>query len=94
MATVLPTAERGLEATRISVEPPSALPMPSSRRPYGPGDTIDGKYELESLLGKGGMGEVWLARNTTLGVRRALKLIRTRRGEGYTLTARGTDADD
>jgi serine/threonine protein kinase len=80
MATVLPTAERGLEATRISVEPPSALPMPSSRRPYGPGDNIDGKYELESLLGKGGMGEVWTARNTTLGVRRALKLIRTDAG--------------
>src|SRR5688572_19600060 len=80
MATVLPTAERGLEATRISVEPPSELPMPSSRRPYGPGDNIDGKYELESLLGKGGMGEVWTARNTTLGVRRALKLIRTDAG--------------
>jgi len=80
MATVLPTAERGLETTRISVEPPSALPTPSSRRPYGPGDSIDGKYELESLLGKGGMGEVWTARNTTLGVRRALKLIRTDAG--------------
>jgi serine/threonine-protein kinase len=92
MATSLPKAELGVEmkATRISVEPPSQLPMapsdlpmpsselptPSSRRPYGPGDIIDGKYELEALLGKGGMGEVWTARNTTLDVRRAVKLIR------------------
>jgi serine/threonine-protein kinase len=64
-----------LEATRVSVEPPSQLVLPPSRRPYGPGDVIDGKYELESLLGKGGMGEVWTARNATLDVRRAVKLI-------------------
>jgi serine/threonine protein kinase len=82
MDTVLPKAERGveLEATRISVEPPSELCMPRSRRPYGPGDVIDGKYELEALLGRGGMGEVWTARNATLGVRRAIKLIRTDAG--------------
>ena len=82
MATVLPNAERGpeLQATRISVEPPNELPMPASRRPYGPGDSIDGKYELESLLGKGGMGEVWTAHNVTLNVRRAVKLIRTDTG--------------
>jgi eukaryotic-like serine/threonine-protein kinase len=78
MATVLPKAERGLEmqATRVSMEPPNELVSPPSRRPYGPGDVIDGKYELESLLGRGGMGEVWTARNTTLDVRRAVKLIR------------------
>src|SRR5262245_65724933 len=82
-----------MKATRISVEPPSQLPMPpselpvppselptSSRRPYGPGDIIDGKYELESLLGKGAMGEVWTARNSTLDVRRAVKLIRADTG--------------
>jgi serine/threonine protein kinase len=82
MDTVLPKAERGVElaATRISVEPPSELRMPRSRRPYGPGDVIDGKYELEALLGRGGMGEVWTARNATLDVRRAIKLIRTDAG--------------
>jgi eukaryotic-like serine/threonine-protein kinase len=83
MDTVLPKVERGVElaATRISVQPPSELPMPpGSRRPYGPGDVIDGKYELEALLGRGGMGEVWTARNATLDVRRAIKLIRTDAG--------------
>jgi serine/threonine protein kinase len=82
MDTVPPKAERGVElsTTRISVEPATVLPMSSSRRPYGPGDVIDGKYELEALLGRGGMGEVWTARNATLDVRRAVKLIRTDAG--------------
>jgi eukaryotic-like serine/threonine-protein kinase len=82
MDTVLPKAERAVEmqATRISVDPPSELPQPSSRRPYRPGDVIDGKYELEALLGRGGMGEVWTAHNATLGVRRAVKLIRADAG--------------
>ncbi len=81
MATVLPT-DRGaeLQSTRISGEPPAELPAASSRRAYGPGDCIDGKYLLESLLGQGGMGEVWTARNETLGVRRAVKLIRADAG--------------
>jgi serine/threonine-protein kinase len=83
MATVLPKADdRGMDMqdTRISAEPLDELPMPPSRRPYGPGDLIDGKYELEALLGRGGMGEVWTARNETLGVRRAVKLIRADAG--------------
>jgi serine/threonine protein kinase len=82
MDTVPPKAERGIEmqATRISVEPSNVLPNSSVRRPYGPGDVIDGKYELEALLGRGGMGEVWTARNATLDVRRAVKLIRTDAG--------------
>src|SRR5688572_12176731 len=82
MATVLPKAERGLEMqdTRISVEPLAELPPLPSRRAYGAGDTIDGKYQLEALLGQGGMGEVWTARNDTLGVRRAVKLIRSDSG--------------
>jgi eukaryotic-like serine/threonine-protein kinase len=83
MATVLPKADdRGMDMqdTRISSEPLDELPMPPSRRPYGPGDLIDGKYELEALLGRGGMGEVWTAKNETLGVRRAVKLIRADAG--------------
>jgi eukaryotic-like serine/threonine-protein kinase len=88
MDTVLPKAEGSvqLQTTRISAEPRAELPVSSQRRPYGPGDVIDGKYELEALLGKGGMGEVWTARNTLLDVRRAVKLIR-----GDTGSADGTD---
>jgi eukaryotic-like serine/threonine-protein kinase len=43
---------------------------------YAPGDLIADKYRLTSLLGEGGMGSVWLARNQTLHVDVALKLIR------------------
>ena len=34
-----------------------------------------GKYELIDLLGKGGLGEVWKARDTELGRPVALKLL-------------------
>jgi serine/threonine protein kinase len=86
MDTVLPKAERGvaLSTTRVPVEPPTELLTSSPRRAYGPGDVIDGKYELEALLGKGGMGEVWTAHNATLNVRRAVKLIRADAGADST----------
>jgi len=49
---------------------------------YQPGVVVDGKYQLQSQLGEGGMGTVWLARNVALDVRVALKLIRPEmRGE-------------
>jgi serine/threonine-protein kinase len=37
---------------------------------------IVGKYRLEKMLGEGGMGTVWLARNVVLDVPVALKLLR------------------
>jgi eukaryotic-like serine/threonine-protein kinase len=43
---------------------------------YAVGDVIAGKYALEELLGEGGMGAVFRARNTTIDMPVAIKLIR------------------
>jgi serine/threonine-protein kinase len=40
-----------------------------------PGTVLDGRYEVEALLGVGGMAEVFLARHVTLGSLHAVKLI-------------------
>ncbi|HVY48196.1 MAG TPA: serine/threonine-protein kinase, partial [Minicystis sp.] len=55
-------------------------PKPESRPPpairYVPGSVIASKYRLTRVLGEGGMGAVWVARNISLDVDVALKLIR------------------
>jgi serine/threonine-protein kinase len=43
---------------------------------YIPGDVIDGKYRLTRIIGRGGMGAVWLAHNLPLDMDVAVKLIR------------------
>jgi hypothetical protein len=35
-----------IQATRVTSEPLAELPAPPSRRAYGQGDLIDGKYRL------------------------------------------------
>jgi eukaryotic-like serine/threonine-protein kinase len=56
-------------------------PVPTFSEPqpftYAPGDVIAGKYALEELIGSGGMGAVFRARNTAIDMPVALKLIRT-----------------
>src|SRR5438309_8290173 len=39
------------------------------------GSALDGQYQIETLLGKGGMGAVYLARHILLGDRVAIKIL-------------------
>jgi serine/threonine-protein kinase len=55
------------------------------------GRVIAGKYELVRLLGRGAMGEVWVAHHTTLGEHVAIKLL-TRPPEGDPLEDPSTAA--
>lgn len=62
--------EKGMGPLRtISQAPPGAE--------YQPGAVIAGKYQLEHILGQGGMGVVWSARNIALDTPVAIKLLST-----------------
>jgi eukaryotic-like serine/threonine-protein kinase len=42
---------------------------------YAPGVVVAGRYELETLVGEGAVGQVWVARSRALGSRVAVKLF-------------------
>jgi len=50
------------------------MPMPGGALPVA-GDEIAGKYRIESVLGQGGMGAVFAARNVLTGKRVAIKWL-------------------
>jgi TPR repeat protein len=56
----------------------ATLVRPAAVLPHGipPGTLLVNTYQVERLLGGGGMGEVYLARHTGLGTRHAVKVIR------------------
>ena len=76
------------------MSPPSgfsseAPPSSAGGSGYHTGDVIAGKYRLVRVLGQGGMGIVWVARDTVLDVEVAIKLIAwTGRGDRKKLTKR------
>ena len=54
---------------------PTAPAAALGTTPYRADDVIADKYQLVSVIGEGGMGSVWLARNLVLHVDVALKLV-------------------
>ena len=57
---------------------------PTAADTLAPGSTFADRYEIVSLVGKGGMGTVYLSRDTTTGRELVLKLIRPDRLKGET----------
>lgn len=64
----------GKSSNGTKAMPESAKKTRDSMYSLSIGDML-GKYKIESRLGRGGMGEVYLARHTTLEVPRAIKLL-------------------
>ena len=74
------TGDAGVDPAAVTRVPPSARAPSAPAEPpaYGipPGTLLVNTYEVERLLGGGGMGEVYLARHTGLGTQHAVKVIR------------------
>ena len=68
------TATPSETSATIKIDPAAAPKRPAAAGLLLPGDKL-GKYIIEKRLGKGGMGEVYLAKHEQLGILRAIKIL-------------------
>ena len=68
-------ASPGLQGAGTTLVPPAGETLGSSSVQR----ILGGRYEVRGVLGRGGMGEVWLARDVKLQVDVALKVVRPER---------------
>lgn len=71
----LPCARLFASYVYVSLATP---PNAQAQSPYKKGDLVAGKYELDALLGRGAMGEVWRAQNVDLDAAVAIKILSAR----------------
>src|SRR5580698_299695 len=64
-----------MDGRSCTSDPRGVSPMQTVSREVQPGDVIGGKYVIERLLGRGGMGVVFLARQERLDRRVAIKFL-------------------
>ncbi len=74
----MPEVEPTADSTSLPGDGGDASASSSGRAhvPLGEGSVLAGRYRLERLIGKGGMGAVWEAEHTSLGHALAIKLIK------------------
>lgn len=70
------------------MDQPAPKSAPGAVSGPGPGATIGGKYRVEQVLGRGGMGVVLGARHEDLGRHAAIKLLASASGADPTPIAR------
>src|SRR6185436_16702104 len=80
LSRVSPVNHRGetpdVSRSQMSTEHLKLVPAPVESRDPLIGQVLDGRYQIEKVLGEGGMGLVYKARHTTLGKSLAIKVLK------------------